>query len=146
MNLIPCTHAMIESIDVQYGQVGETLQVRFSEIPAKMLHDHARAIEKDGEILGALGVFPMWPGVASGWVLLSGYALEHHWKSISRHVKRELDAVIERDGLRRVQTVVRADWVKAMDWAEWLGFTADGVFDNYGYGGEGTFLSYARVI
>jgi len=145
LNLIPCTHDVLNNISIQKGQLAETLMVQFDSIDADLIETYSRALEYDGEIIGAIGVFPMWEGVSSGWVLLAEGAMQDHWLSISRICRRELDRVIREQRLRRVETVVSTGFPQAQNWAEFLGFEIEGVLRNYGHQGVGDFYQYARV-
>jgi len=141
-----CTTELLNEIKIQKGQIKDALMVEFGSIPAEMLSKYSLALEIRGSVVGAVGLFPLWEGVGAGWALFSEGAMDKHWLSISRAVKEMLDAEIKLRDYRRVETVVDVSFVRAQNWAEWLGFEIEGISRNYGNGGSGDFYRYARII
>ena len=119
---VPCTHDLLKQIHVQASQSEEVEADVLDRYDENVLRQWSRALIRGDEVLAAFGVWPLDPEhvLGAGWVLISESGIRDHWKSISRRVKRELDAVC--DEFDRILTVVDTDVPKAANWAEWLGF------------------------
>ncbi|MEQ8370789.1 MAG: hypothetical protein RIE31_05130 [Alphaproteobacteria bacterium] len=85
----------------------------------------------DGTPVAALGLVPLWPGVAEAWVL-TGSRVTGHVHAFHRLVRRHLADAPRRFTLHRIQASVRADSVVARRWALALGFREEGLMPAYG--------------
>ena len=71
------------------------------------------------------GIYPLWDGVAEGWVIASKRIYDHKIKSVSS-IKRRLDLLCTNNNIWRVQTSVKEDFKVGIRFAEWLGLENDG--------------------
>lgn len=70
------------------------------------------------------GVFQTWMvGTAEGW--------ERHWRAITRHSRRAIDALLKCGRAHRVQTHALASRTAAHGWYERLGMTREGTLRRY---------------
>ena len=77
------------------------------------------------------GVYPLWDGVAEGWVLSSKRIFDYKIKAAGS-VKRRLDLICVNNKIWRLQTAVKADFKIGIRFAEFLGFNKEGLMVGYG--------------
>ena len=98
----------------------------------------------NGLFLGAGGLVPLWPRVAEAWVIIS--AEGHNNKiSVGRIILKTLLRSIEQCKFVRVQATIHSENRNAKKLIEWLGFSLEGEFKNYGPD-LSTYYHYARQI
>lgn len=85
----------------------------------------------DNQLVLAGGVYPLWPGVAEGWVLSSKRVFDHKIKSASI-VKKRLDLICNNNNIWRLQTSVKEKFLTGIRFAEWLGLKKEGLMQMYG--------------
>jgi hypothetical protein len=94
-------------------------------------------------IIGCMGLFLLWPGVAEGWAystdLTPKYAL-----SVHRAVKKGITRFMKAFNLRRLQIRVHVDNAVGRRWAERLGFSLESVMRQFGPDG-GDYCSYVML-
>jgi hypothetical protein len=79
----------------------------------------------DGAVVVCAGIQNFWDGVGQAWALMARSGLPYI-PSIHRAVRDTLGALIARNGYRRIQAHIRADFHAGQRWAESLGFEAEG--------------------
>ena len=77
------------------------------------------------------GIYPLWDGVAEGWVLTSKRVFDHKIKAASS-VKKRLDLLCTNNKIWRLQTSVKEDFTTGVRFAEWLGLKKEGLMKMYG--------------
>lgn len=115
------------------------LGVILSGMPLYTAPGRGLAFLDKGQVFAITGLAPIWEGVAEAWFIPTKEMSAKKIQTI-RLVRRELDAAIERLKLRRVQAVVRSDFVDAHKLAKFLGFESEGLMKKYGPDG----LDYER--
>ena len=94
--------------------------------------------------IAAGGVFPLWDGVAEGWVLATKEIFKYPI-FCAKHIRNRTDIIIKTQKIKRLQTSVKADCEMALRFASWLGLKPEGKM--IGYGPDGSdFIRYARII
>lgn len=94
----------------------------------------------DGEFLVACGgVYYLWPGVGTAWLLGSDHIPK---KKIAFHklASTALDKAIKKGSFHRVQSIVRADFPEALGWNRLLGFEIEGMLKGYAPDGMDCFI------
>ena len=81
-------------------------------------------------ILGG-GIYPLWDGVAEGWVISSKRVFDYKIKSAAS-VKKRLDLLCTNNKIWRLQTSVKEDFKTGIRFAEWLGLKKEGLMTMYG--------------
>ena len=94
--------------------------------------------------IAAGGVFPLWDGVAEGWVLATK-EINNYPITFARVMKQRTDMMIKNNLIKRLQTSVKADCDIAIRFAKWLGLKEEGLMKGYGPDGS-DYLRYARII
>jgi len=94
--------------------------------------------------IAAGGVFPLWDGVAEGWVLATN-EINNYPITFARVMKQRTDMMIANNKIKRLQTSVKADCDLAIRFAKWLGLKEEGLMKKYGADGS-DYYRYARVI
>ena len=94
--------------------------------------------------IAAGGVFPLWDGVAEGWVLATK-EINNYPITFARVMKQRTDMMIANNKIKRLQTSVKADCDIAIRFAKWLGLKEEGLMKQYGADGS-DYYRYARVI
>ena len=85
----------------------------------------------DGLPICSGGIYPLWDGVAEGWVIASKRIYDHKIKSVSS-IKKRLDLLCTNNNIWRVQTSVKEDFKVGVRFAEWLGLKKEGLMLKYG--------------
>ena len=85
----------------------------------------------DNNPIIAGGIYPLWDGVAEGWVLSSKRVFDYKIKSASA-IKRRLDLLCKNNKIWRLQTSVKEDFKIGVRFAEWLGLKKEGLMTMYG--------------
>ncbi len=142
MTDLPCTIEYLKQVHVQEVQLGNISD--FSGY-AEYLPTYARALEHNGIILACYGVILIREGVGEGWAAISDKAVKDHPVSLSRSVRYWLDRIEREENFLRIQTSVAEEHQAGHRWIRWLGFVYEGVMKNYGLGGRGSFVRYART-
>jgi len=81
----------------------------------------------NGHIIAAAGFIPMWDGVAECWFIGSD-RIQTRIKSVLKTTKQIINEV----SYKRLHSNVRADWMKAIRFAEVLGFEKEGLMKKFG--------------
>ena len=99
------------------------MDVAISGLSYTLLCDHQPIL--------AGGIYPLWDGVAEGWVMSSKRVFDHKIKSAAS-VKRRLDLLCTNNKIWRLQTSVKEDFKTGVRFAEWLGLKKEGLMEKYG--------------
>ena len=99
------------------------MDVAISGLSYTLLCDHQPIL--------AGGIYPLWDGVAEGWVMSSKRVFDHKIKSAAS-VKRRLDLLCTNNKIWRLQTSVKEDFKTGVRFAEWLGLKKEGLMKYYG--------------
>lgn len=92
-----------------------------------------------GQFIAAAGIVVPYAGLGEAWAIAGPLAQTHKvW--FHRNVKAFLASTVERLGLRRLQAMVRAEYVGNVAWLETLGFHLEARMERYGVNGEDMFL------
>ena len=86
---------------------------------------------ENGRYLGAGGLVPLWPQVAEAWVVLSAEG-DRKKISVGRLIFKSISKIIEKNNFIRVQATIHSKNMTAKRLIEWLGFSLEGEFTNYG--------------
>jgi len=109
------------------------------------LFEHARTLFKGEEKLAVFGVWPILPGVARAWALISDTGLKHP-KALHQHASRSLESFLRgRPYVHRIEAVVLAGHIEGSRWAQHLGFEYEGVMHNYAASGTQDCILYSRL-
>jgi hypothetical protein len=84
------------------------------------------------------GIFPLWDGVAEGWVMASKRIFDYKIKSASL-IKRRLNLLCKNNKIVRLQTSVKSNFDTGVRFAEWLGLKKEGLMVHYGPDGSDYF-------
>ena len=98
----------------------------------------------DNKPIAAGGVFPLWDGVAEGWVLATE-EINKYPITFSKVIKLRCDMLLKNNSIKRFQTSVKADCDVAIRFAKFLGLKEEGLMKNYGPDGS-DFYRFARII
>ena len=74
----------------------------------------------DNKPIAAGGVFPLWDGVAEGWVLATK-EINNYPITFSKVIKFRCDMLLKNNSIKRFQTSVKADCDVAIRFAKFLG-------------------------
>ena len=85
----------------------------------------------DNHPILAGGIYPLWDGVAEGWVLSSKRIFDYKIKS-AISIKRRLDLLCNNNKIWRLQTSVKENFTTGVRFAEWLGLEKEGLMKKYG--------------
>jgi len=94
--------------------------------------------------IAAGGVFPLWDGVAEGWVLATE-EINKYPITFSKVIKLRCDMLLKNNSIKRFQTSVKADCDVAIRFAKFLGLKEEGLMKNYGPDGA-DFYRFARIL
>jgi hypothetical protein len=86
----------------------------------------------------------IWGKVAEGWVIATSDVWDHPL-SVAKAIKKDFARIAKQNDITRVQTAIRADFIKGKRFAEWLGLENEGLMKKYGYDGSDQYR-YARVF
>jgi len=111
----------------------------------QILAQYARSLEHGGEVMAVFGVWPLWAGVGRSWSMISEDCRRHFGKTLYKSVKGRLEYIEQRDGMHRIEAIVRVGHPTAHSWIRHLGFKREGLMVNYGPGGIGDSHLYART-
>lgn len=96
---------------------------------------------RDGRILTACGIVAIDAGYGHGWAFMDGRA-GPHMRWLTQTVRAHIDAKMASH--RRIEIMVRADWIAARRWAAKLGFVNEGLLECAARDG-GDMIRFARV-
>ena len=108
-------------IDASYTE--NRLDFAIPGLSYTLLHDNQPII--------AGGIYPLWDGVAEGWVLTSKRVFNYKIKAAAA-VKRRLDLLCKNNNIWRLQTSVKEEFKTGVRFAEWLGLKKEGLMHKYG--------------
>ena len=94
--------------------------------------------------VAAGGVFPLWDGVAEGWVL-GTTEMKKYPITLARVIKHRTEMMCKNNSFKRLQTSVKADCETAIRFAKWMDFRPEGLMKHYGPDGS-DYYRYARIF
>ena len=94
--------------------------------------------------IAAGGVFPLWDGVAEGWVLATK-DIHKYPLTFAKIIKHRTEYMLKNNNIKRLQTSVKADCDVAIRFAKWLGLKQEGLMKHYGPDGS-DYYRYARIV
>ena len=94
--------------------------------------------------IAAGGVFPLWEGVAEGWVLAT-QDIHQYPITFARVIKHRTDMMCKNNFIKRLQTSVKADCDIAIRFAKWMGLRPEGLMKGYGPDGS-DYFRFARIF
>ena len=97
----------------------------------------------DGYVIASAGIKPLWPRVGEAWIVASDN-MPKNKLSVIKLIKENFNVMIQDNNFVRVQASVRADWLEAKRFAEFLGFEHEGIMRKYGPDGQ-DYLRMARI-
>lgn len=109
-----------------------------------LLPDWCRTCWDGDRPLGVLGAWPAWSGVAVVWAVLTDELLARPM-TLCKGARHWIDYVVDREGIRRLQTTIEPGHDAALRWARWLGFEREGLMERASPQGGDLWL-YARVF
>lgn len=89
----------------------------------------------DGQVVTCAGVAILSPNVGTAWMIGSDLVRLYRF-SFQRVICHYLESIIKHFQLRRVQTVVSAEFETSRKWLERIGFRYEGTMAKAGLGGE----------
>jgi len=98
---------------------------------------------EDEHPIGIAGFDFIRPGVWQDWMVGTDHAWEKHWRAMTRHTKRCMDAILKQDA-HRLQCVSLASRIHAHRWYAVIGLAPEGTLKGYGANGE-DFIMFART-
>ena len=125
---------LVDSDGVDIGTI-QTAHTDFATYMDFLQSYGARTFLENGHIIGCAGVALLWEGVGEGWFMGSERMQKNRY-SVIRYVRKMLFKHQENGPLRRIHANVRADWPEALRFAEFLGFTKEGLLRKFGPDGK----------
>ena len=89
----------------------------------------------DGKPIFACGIVQLWDGVAEAWVLGGRHIFDVKILA-ARTIKKLQRQTCRRYNVKRLQTSVKADFVRGIRFATWCGFKIEGLKKKYGPDGS----------
>ncbi len=89
------------------------------------------------------GIYPLWNGVAEGWVISSKRIFKNRIRS-ARLIKKRTEILCAANQIWRLQTAVKANFKTGIRFAEFLGFKNEGTMHAYGPD-KSDYLRMARI-
>ena len=120
-------------IDEKYHKLLDTL-----EVP-----DQAITATHDNKIICAGGIIPIWDNVYEGWMM--GSSLIWNFRIVSaKIIKKEMEGLILKNNVKRLQTAVKKDFLLGHRFAKWLGMEEEGLMRKYQNNED--YIRFARVM
>jgi len=86
------------------------------------------------------------PGVWQDWMITTPDCWDKYWRSVTKHTKRVMDAMLETEA-HRLQCVSLRSRIQAHKWYRVLGLKQDGILPGYGVDGQDAILfSRCKVV
>jgi hypothetical protein len=86
------------------------------------------------------------PGVWQDWMITTPDCWGPYWRSVTKHTKRVMDAMLETEA-HRLQCVSLRSRIQAHKWYRVLGLKQDGILPGYGADGQDAILfSRCKVV
>lgn len=97
----------------------------------------------DGEVMAICGVVIYREGFGEAWVVFSKKVREH-MLIVLRTIKNLVEGGIAEHKLYRLQAVVKADWLRAQKFLDFLDFSWEGILRKYGPD-QSNYYMYSRI-
>lgn len=98
----------------------------------------------DDELIACAGINILWPGVGEAWAVVTPRIYKHPL-FFHKAIVHELNAIIKKHKLCRIQATVLNDFPKGKEWLERLGFEPEGIMRKYDTEGL-DHARYAKVM
>ena len=95
-----------------------------------------------GKLLLSFGIYPLWPGVAEGWMIPSNL-IKSKAIALVRGAKSVFNNISTMMQLHRIQFMISSSHVQAIRFAEVLQFKREAVLSRYGPSGDDYYI-YTR--
>lgn len=95
-----------------------------------------------GKLLLSFGIYPLWPGVAEGWMIPSNL-ISSKAIALVRGAKSVFNNISTMMQLHRIQFMISSSHVQAIRFAEVLQFKREAVLSRYGPSGDDYYI-YTR--
>ena len=147
LHAVPCTPELLVAVKrpTSVGRPDTRGNVLDDPQGPAFLFTYARALLADDVPVAVIGICPRWQGVCYGFAILSDEARSQHKLSMTREAQRWLRFAEETLGMRRIEAAIEPCDRAAIEWVEMLGFEPEGVMSQFGPGGVGDFILYARL-
>lgn len=96
-----------------------------------------------GKPMACFGFLPIWTGVAEMWLLIEERGRKYG-KSLTRAALSVRDYAVLSNNLHRLQITVRSADIRAVRWAQAIGFEQEAVLRRYGPD-QSDFYIFARI-
>jgi len=137
-------HAMVAELRPMDKENFDTIP-NYIELLKQYGHDDLSCTAMvDGKVACCFGVVKHWPGLAEGWMMTTD-KVSTNPISLTRGAIRYFDKIAIILKLKRLQLVVDCNNSFAINWANALKFTPEGVMHNYGPTGN-DYVMYARYF
>jgi hypothetical protein len=135
-------HIALMSLGKEANEIKESIPNYMKYMQSMTEKTPSFTVMDKGKLLLSFGIYPLWPGVAEGWMIPSNCIDSKAIALIkgARNVFRNINSVMQ---LHRLQFMVRSSHVQAARFAEVLQFKREAVLSRYGPGGDDYYI-YAR--
>lgn len=142
---MPFHPAHLEMIDpAEFGRMSAAQLREWKElIIAQAQNGTAITAYLHGKPMACFGFLPMWTGVAEMWLLIEERGRKYG-KSLTRAALVVRDYAVLSNNLHRLQITVRSADIRAMRWAQAIGFEQEAVLRRYGPD-QSDFYIFART-
>ena len=142
---MPFHPAHLEMIDpAEFGRMTAAQLREWKElIIAQAQNGTAITAYLHGKPMACFGFLPIWTGVAEMWLLIEERGRKYG-KSLTRAALVVRDYAVLSNNLHRIQITVRSADIRAMRWAQAIGFEQEAVLRRYGPD-QSDFYIFARI-
>lgn len=122
-------HLAVLDLQEEQSALGELIRVpSYGELLA---NDFAWSlVGAEGAVHCCGGILPRWPGLATAWMLIGEAMPRRAWPVAARRGGAVM-AAARREGYRRIEADVKADFVEAVRFAQRMGFVMEWYMDGY---------------
>ncbi len=132
IKLIPFHPKHVEVMDVRDSELHSILSLEDSNERLEAVRENETLVGTflcDGRVLCCAGYRILWPGVAEVWILPSRHVSKVAIR-FSKIIRRQLDGIIERHNIHRLQTISIDDDLHNR-WMRFIGFSDAGLMRQY---------------
>ena len=142
---MPFHPAHLEMIDpAEFGRVSAAQLRELKELMiAQAQNGTAITAYLHGKPMACFGFLPIWTGVAEMWLLIEERGRKYG-KSLTRAALVVRDYAVLSNNLHRLQITVRCSDIRAVRWAQAIGFEQEAVLRRYGPD-QSDFYIFART-
>jgi hypothetical protein len=135
-------HIALMNLGVEATEIKNSIPNYMGYMKNMTASSPAFTVMDNGKLILSFGIYPLWPGVAEGWMIPSNLisskaiALIRGAKAVFNNIGNEMQ-------LHRLQFMVRSSHVQATRFAEVLNFEREATLSKYGPCGDDYYI-YAR--